>query len=69
MQSNLVVVPALQGNLCRGLIGSDEPVLVEAFVADPSVEALDVRVVRGLAAESASAGRCWHEPIDPALAP
>jgi hypothetical protein len=48
----LVVIPAPFINNPARMIKREEPMLVEAFVPEPSVEALHVGVVNGLARTS-----------------
>jgi hypothetical protein len=52
MQTHLVLVTAPLGNLGARLVQRLEPVLVQALVAEPEVEALDVAVLHGPA---------WHD--------
>src|SRR5690606_9065297 len=49
VESHFVIVAPPFGNLRLRLLERDEPMLVEAFVAEPTVEAFDVRVLRRLA--------------------
>lgn len=49
MRALFVVVPSPSGDLLVGEVQAGEPVLVEAFIPETPVEALDVGVLRGLA--------------------
>lgn len=49
VRTNLVVVPPPIGDYLASLGQRCEPVLVEAFIAELAVEALDVAVLHGLA--------------------
>ena len=47
VRTYLVVVPAPSGDLGAGLMQCLEPVLVQALIPEPAVEALDVAVLHG----------------------
>ena len=47
MRPHLVVIEPPCGDFCTGLVQRLEPVLVQALVAEPTVEALDVAVLHG----------------------
>ena len=49
MGSDLVVVGSPCGDDLAGLLQGFKPVLVEAFISERAVEALDVGILRGLA--------------------
>jgi len=49
MRSHIVVVLAPKFDLCAGVVKIHEPVLVQAFKANTSVEAFDEGIVSGFA--------------------
>ena len=49
MRSHIVVVLAPKFDLCAGVVKIQEPMLVQAFKADTSVEAFDEGIVSGFA--------------------
>ena len=49
MRSHIVVVLAPKLDLCPGVVKVQEPMLVQAFKTNPSVEAFDESIVRGFA--------------------